>query len=495
MSHFETLKKNMQEIADIGNMISLINWDQEVNMPEKAASRRGQQLSTLSGIYHERFTSPQVGSLLEAAKSESGLSEAQKREIYWIQKDYDREGKLTKEFVTNKSRVISKAFMQWDKAKKAADFKMFQENLERVVDIVRQEAEIFGYKEHPYDALIDHYEAGMTVKQLDVLFEDVKANLKPLLEYIRNCKQHDDSFLNQKFPSKTQIELSEELLKSFGYDFKAGRQDISSHPFCTNFSSEDVRITTRIDENDLANCIWSTIHECGHALYEQGLPADGYGMPSGSAISLGIHESQSRFWENCIARSESFVKGYLQLFKEKFPQALQSVTEEQFYKGINVVKPSFIRTEADELTYHFHIMIRYEIEKAMVSGTLAVKDVRDMWNDMYQTYLGIQVPNDAQGVLQDVHWSHGGIGYFPTYSLGSFYAAQWWHFIQQEIPHAKQNIEQRNTADILHWLRKNIHAKGRLYTAEEVCVQNTGESLNFKYFMAYANEKYKNMYQ
>lgn len=491
---FKELSEKMGEMADIGYAMSVLSWDQEVYMPEKGASSRARQMATLSGLHHEKMTAKELGILLEQLSRDGQLTAQEQSDIKWIQKDYERANKFTKEFVTNKSKTISEAFFNWDKAKKASDFSIFQPYLEKVVAIVREEAEIYGYENHPYDALIDLYEPDMTVKELDVLFDDVKRQLKPLIDQIRQKAEGDESFLMQHYPKNLQTDLGEKLLEKFGFDFAAGRQDLSSHPFCTSFSPMDVRVTTRVDEYDLANSIWSTIHECGHALYEQGLPMERYGLPSGSAISLGIHESQSRFWENCIGRSASFVEGFGGLFREYFPQQLSAISNEQFYKGINVVKPSFIRTESDELTYHFHIMIRYEIEKELIQGTLKVKDVRALWNEKYKEYLNMDIKDDAKGVLQDVHWSHGGIGYFPTYSLGSFYAAQWWHFIKAQNPAVEEEVKKMNTANILRWLRENIHQHGKLYTATDLCKKVTGEPLNFKYFMSYATNKFKGIY-
>jgi carboxypeptidase Taq len=491
---FKILNEKMAEMADLGYAMAVLNWDQEVYMPEKGASHRARQIATLSGLHHEKMTSKEIGDLLNQLSDDNSLTELEKADVKWILKDYLNAKKFTKEFVTNKSKTISEAFFNWDKAKKASDFSIFQPHLEKVVAIVREEAEIYGYEGHPYNALIDLYEPDMTVKELDLLFADVKEQLKPLIDQIREKAEGDESFLLQQFPKNLQTDLGEKILEKFGFDFASGRQDLSSHPFCTSFSALDVRVTTRVDEKDLANSIWSTIHECGHALYEQGLPADRYGLPSGAAISFGIHESQSRFWENCIGRSASFIKGFGGLFRSYFPQQLSAISDEQFYKGINVVKPSYIRTESDELTYHFHIMIRYEIEKELVRGTLKVKEVRDYWNQKYKQYLNLDITDDAKGVLQDVHWSHGGIGYFPTYSLGSFYAAQWWHCIKAQNPSAEEEVKKMNTANILAWLRENIHQYGKLYTATELCKKISGEPLNFKYFMQYAKAKYKDIY-
>lgn len=487
---YQKLKQKLSEIADIHYTMALMSWDQEIYMPENGAARRGQQIATLAGIAHEKSTSTEMGEILEALSKDSQLSHAEKRNVELTLKNYTKAKKFTTAFVENKSRTISEAFNNWQKAKEAKDFNLFQPYLEKIVAITREECELLGYEGHPYNALIDQYEPDMTVAELDALFEDVKAKLKPLLASLKDRAKADDSFLLQQFPKQEQLNFGEALLAKLGYDFKSGRQDLSSHPFCTSFNALDVRVTTRVDEKDLANSVWSTIHECGHALYEQGLPDADYGLPTSEAISLGIHESQSRFWENCIGRSSEFIDGFGPLFKAHFPNQLGAVSNESFYKGINKVEPSLIRTEADELTYHFHVMIRYEIEKDIVSGKLAVKDVKRVWNEKYKEYLGIDVPHDGVGVLQDVHWSHGGIGYFPTYSLGSFYAAQWWSCIQRDIPNAKELISKGETKEILQWLRTHVHQYGKLYSAEDLCKRISGEKLNFNYFMEYAQNKY-----
>jgi carboxypeptidase Taq len=304
----------------------------------------------------------------------------------------------------------------------------------------------------------------------------------------------DDSFLHLHYDKDTQWKFGMEVLKRMQFDFEAGRQDISEHPFTINFSSSDVRITSRIDENDFGNMTWSCLHEGGHALYEQGLPAEEYGLPLGEYCSLSIHESQSRLWENCVGRELPFWQHNFSMAQTFFPQQLNKIGIEQFYKGINKVQPSLIRTEADELTYHFHVMIRYEIEKLLIEGNLATKDIPACWNEMYQRYLGVTVPDDKQGCLQDVHWSHGSFGYFATYSLGSLYAAQLYAAIKKENGSLEKEIAIGNTDTLLKWLRKNIHQAGRYYTSEELCNKATGQMLDTGYFIDYATKKYNSIY-
>ncbi len=364
-----------------------------------------------------------------------------------------------------------------------------------MVAICREEAELAGYQSHPYDALLDVYEPDAKTKDLARLFKDVREQLTKFVKTIRQRSPIKNQFLYQHYEHKKQWEYGLHLLKNMGYDFEAGRQDISEHPFTINFSPEDVRVTTRIDENNFANMTWSCIHEGGHALYEQGLPTTQYGLPLGTFISLGIHESQSRLWENNVGRSLVYWKAHYKKLKKLFPENLKAISVKKFYRGINKITPSLIRTESDELHYHFHILIRFEIEKALIENSLKVNDLEEAWNAKYKDYLGLKVLDARRGILQDIHWSHGSIGYFPTYSLGSFYAAQFFQQAQKDIPDLLKNIEGGNNQPLLDWLRRNIHRHGRFYNAEELCEKVTGEKLNFKYFMSYVEKKFGEIYR
>ena len=308
-------------------------------------------------------------------------------------------------------------------------------------------------------------------------------------------KTPEDAFLFKSFDKKKQWDFGMQVIAELGFDFEAGRQDLSSHPFSTSFNKYDVRITTRIDENDFSSMLFSCIHETGHALYEQGLPESEYGLPSGEYASLGIHESQSRLWENHVGRSRAFWKFHYPLVRNKFPEAFEKVEEERFYKAVNKVKPSLIRTESDELTYHFHVMIRYEIEKMLIKGDLKTADIPACWNEQYKKWLGVEVPDDQHGCLQDVHWSHGSFGYFPTYSLGSFYAAQFFAAAVKSDPELPEKMENGNSAGLLQWLRQRIHASGRIFNSEEICKKATGETLNVQYFLDYLLDKYGKIYE
>lgn len=488
-------KQLMTKIADINYAAAVLMWDLETNMPNKGEAFRSQQISTLSGIAHELFVSAEMESLLHGLAGDQSLSESALINVEQTRKMFNKKKKFTTAFVVEMSQTISETFNAWQQAKKENNLDIYLPQLAKLVQLKRQEAELIGFTGHPYDALIDEYEPGMTVSTLDILFSDVKIKLKSLLDKINSKPQVNDDCLTGHFEKAKQWTLGLEILKRMGYDFDAGRQDISMHPFTTSFSSQDVRVTTRIAENDLANMIWSCIHEGGHALYEQGLPASEYGMPLGEATSLGVHESQSRLWENNVGRQLPFWEANYNLVQETFPESFKNVDLSSFYKAMNKVTPSFVRTESDEITYHFHIMIRYEIEKKLIDGSLQVSQLKKAWDEAYENYLGLTITDDTKGVLQDVHWSHGSFGYFPTYSLGSFYAAQYFTKACLDIPHLENEIANGNNQILLDWLRTNIHAHGKRYSAEELCKRVTGEYLKLDYFMTYVEKKYSNIYQ
>ncbi|MFL5763196.1 MAG: carboxypeptidase M32 [Bacteroidia bacterium] len=494
MKNYEKYRSMMRKIADIQYAAALLNWDQETYMPPKGAAFRAQQLSTLAGIGHELSVSDELGELLVNLGNDETLSEKEKRNIRQSAKSYSDNKKYTTAFVEELSRTISETFQAWQKAKAENNFSLYAPHLEKLVGLKREESKLLGTFDHPYDALLNQYEPGAKTKDLEVLFADVRDQLVGFVKRISAKPQNPDSFMFLDYDKDKQWNIGLDLLKQMGYDFESGRQDSSSHPFTTNFSPEDVRVTTRINENDLNEMIWSCIHEGGHALYEQGLPVSEYGLPSGEYVSLGIHESQSRLWENNVGRSLNYWKANYGKLQSAFPENLAKIGCEDFYKAMNIVKPSLIRTSADELTYHFHVLIRFEIEKALIEGSIEVKDLPFYWNKKYKEYLGIDVPDDARGVLQDIHWSHGSFGYFPTYSLGSFYAAQFYAKAKEQLSGLENEISKGNMKPLLDWLREKVHKYGKFYSAEELCIHITGEKLNFRYFMEYAKDKYTSLY-
>jgi carboxypeptidase Taq len=488
-------KTTLQKIADIKYAAALLQWDQETYLPPKGETMRGRQIATLSEIAHEKFTDDKLGEILAALSLKDGLTAEEKRNVALSSYDYTKSKKLPTAFVRKMSEAVNKSFHAWILARKENSFAVFEKPLHDIIELKKQEADLLGYQNHPYDALMNDYDKGLTVKTVDALFTSLKPGLLDLLQKIKNQPAIDSSFLHQHFDKDKQWALGIEVLKRMHFDFDAGRQDISEHPFTINFNSSDVRVTTRVDENDFSNMLWSCIHEGGHALYEQGLPAAAYGLPMSEYCSLSIHESQSRLWENCIGRGLPFWKHNFALVKNTFPKQFKNIDISQFYKGINQVHPSLIRTEADELTYHFHVMIRYEIEKQLIAGEISAKDIPALWNESYKKYLGLIVPDDKQGCLQDVHWSHGSFGYFATYSIGSLYAAQLYAAICRQHTSVEEELVLGKNEKILQWLQQHIYKFGRYYTSEELCSNATGEPLNSRYFFEYAAKKYAGVYE
>ncbi|MDB5195640.1 MAG: carboxypeptidase [Flaviaesturariibacter sp.] len=484
----------MRKIADVKSASALLQWDQETYLPEKGAGLRGQQISTLSEISHQLFSEPSLGDLLQELTSCTDLSQDQQRNTALTGEDYRKNKKYTSAFVRRLSEQVNRTFHSWIEARKQNSFAVYEKDLDALVQLKKEETEILGYASHPYDALLDEFEKGATVDMLDQTFSGLLPQLKTILDKIAAAPQVDDSFLRQQFPKQQQWDWGMKLIRDLQFDFSAGRQDISEHPFSTSFGPTDVRITTRIDEGDFGNMTWSCIHETGHALYEQGLLEEHYGLPMGEACSYSLHESQSRLWENNVGRSKGFWQYQYPPLQARFPEQLGKIDLDTFYKGINKVAPSLVRTEADEITYHFHVFIRYELEKNLIGGQITTKDIPAFWNEQYKKWLGVTVPDDRRGCLQDVHWSHGSFGYFPTYSLGSFYAAQFYARAEKEHTNLADEVAEGKYSTLLSWLRENIHVFGRKYTSEELCQRVTAQSLSIEYFLNYIRRKYSHIY-
>lgn len=483
-----------QKAADLNYAAAVLGWDQETYMPPKGYAARGRQLATLATEAHTLLTSKEYGSILKALDASNSLTDVQAANVRLSLEDYEKAVRLPDAFVEKLTQATSTALHAWSNARKAYDYSIFTPQLAHVITLKKQQADYYGYADHPYDSLLDDYEKGATTALLDGVFARLREELPPILNAVRSAPQVDDSFFSQHFGRDAQWQFSLDVLKAIGYDFDAGRQDYSEHPFTTSFAATDVRITTRVNEHDLASLLWSSIHEGGHALYEQGLPDTQYGMPLGAPASLSVHESQSRLWENCVGRGLSFWKHFYPILQERFREQLGGVTLDAFYAGMNKVQSSLVRTEADELTYHFHVMIRYEIEKGLLDDSIAVADLPEVWREKYRQYLGIAPADDVQGILQDVHWSHGSFGYFPTYSLGSFYAVQFWEEAKRSIPGLVAEIESGKFSSLLSWLRSSIHLHGRRYRSEELCERITGRGLDIGAFLRYTKGKYSGIY-
>lgn len=488
---YEEYKMLMGRIADLDFSNAVLGWDQQVYMPKNGAEGRGRQMATLSTLSHELFTSEKLESLLRSLNEDSTLDDSQRFNVQRSLKDVVRKKKYSEAFVSEMALTTSKAFGAWQEARSKRDFKIFEPLLSKIVELKRQEADFLGFEGHPYNALVEDYEPGLRVSKIDEIFDQVKRELFPFTREIATRFKPDTSFLTKTYPKSKQWEFSKRIIEKMGYDFESGRADDAPHPFCTTFAPGDVRITIRSAENEFNMMLFAAIHEAGHALYELGLPQEEhYGLPKGSALSMAFHESQSRFWENSVGRSFSFWKGQYATLQNLFPENLGAVSLESFYRGVNAVEPSFIRVEADELTYHAHIYIRYLIEKALLAKEIEVKDIPAFWNERYQEFLGIRPSHDGEGCLQDVHWSYGSFGYFPTYSFGSFYAAQLHASMKRDVPDFEGKIERGEFNSILKWLREKVHIHGKRYPTDDLLTRVTGEGLNVVHFMNYVREKY-----
>lgn len=498
----EQLEERLRDIAHIASAISVLHWDQDVHMPPKGADYRAKTISHLSGLVHQKFVALDSDGLLTNLKKQFKQGKYSDEEMALVRevwRDYSRQKKLPEAHVRELAELSSKAPVVWAKAREKSDFKLFQPLLEKMFVLQRRSAEYLGFTDSPYDALLDMYEPGMTVKKTTLILGDLKKFLIPFIAKIKTAKAKakikiDTGKIEGDFPIPEQFEFNKFVAANLGYDLDAGRIDPSTHPFTINFNPHDVRFTTRYNQKDLTYALGSTIHEAGHALYEQGLLIENFGTPIGEAISLGVHESQSRMWENLIGQSEEFWKFFYPHLQKRFPKPFKKVSLGEFYKIINAVNPSFIRTGADEVTYNIHIIIRFEIEKEVMEGTLEVKDIPKVWNQKMQEYLGVKVPDDRRGVLQDVHWSSGLVGYFPTYSFGNLYSAQLYVAMRNDIPDLEKRISKGDLKVAREWLRKKIHIHGRKYTADELLLEVTGESLNSKHFEDYLTKKYTKLY-
>ena len=502
----DLLKSTLGPIHHLRDAAALLSWDQETYMPPGGGAIRAEQLATLQTLAHDQFVSPEMESLLALflnpatgtfhPEKSSALDESSHALLRETWRDFSRAKKLPSAFVNELERECSLAQQVWVEARKTNDFQLFLPNLQRIVKLKRQEAEYLGYQDSPYNALLDVYEPGSTVAQLRPLFSTLRKELIRLLDHIRQSPvQPKGQLLTQSYDKTQQVDFGRLVLKHMGYDFQRGRLDLSAHPFTTSFHPTDVRVTTRVFETDLQSCLFSCIHEGGHGLYDQGLPTKYYGTPLAEAVSLGIHESQSRLWENCVGRSRAFWRYFYPKLQEIFPAQLGEVPVEEFYLAINRVTPSFIRVEADELTYNLHIMVRFEIELDVIEGRLQVEDLPEVWNAKMKDYLGIVPPSDAEGVLQDVHWSFGAFGYFPTYTLGNLYAAMLFQQAQKDLPHLGQAMSQGNLLPLKDWLNDRVHRWGRQYTAAELIQRVTGHALTPEPFIRDLEQKFSNLYQ
>ncbi len=495
-AHFKQLIRKLRSYEEA---LGVLYWDLRTGAPRKGVETRSEAVGVLSSEMFKLAVSQEMGDVLEALrepKAFAQLGEIEQKMVTESYKDYEKSKKIPPDMYQAYVVLTSQAESIWEEAKSDNDFAKFKPYLEQIVDYNRKFVELWGFEGHPYNALLDTYEPGMTVEKLDQVFSALRDELVPLLQHIAEApNKPDTAFLKADYPKEQQKAFSLYILKELGYDFEAGRLDESVHPFATGLNPGDVRITTNYLPEEVSFALFGTIHECGHALYEQNISKDLIGTNLCGGASMGIHESQSRFYENKVGSSRAFWQRYYKDLQQTFPEQLKHVDAETFYKAINEVKPSLIRIKADELTYNLHIIIRYEIEKELISGTLNVADLPQVWNDKYEEYLGVRPQNDAEGVLQDVHWAGGSFGYFPSYSLGNMYAAQLLHRIKRDIPHFDQLVQSGDLAPIKQWLVNHIHQYGQRLSPDELIRKAADEPLNPTYLTQYLKAKYTDIYK
>jgi carboxypeptidase Taq len=493
-----SLKSRLATIQDLEGATAMLSWDQQTYMPPGGAPARAEQLATLSRLGHELLVAPETGALLDQAAqemaTEAGSDDAALVRV--ARRDYEKAVKLPPDLVAELARTRAMAQEVWARARASNDYAAFAPWLTRIIELTRQVAECLGYQDRLYDALLDQYEPGTTTAQVAAMFAELKPGLIGLLKRIgERGKSIDDSVLHGEYDEQQQREFSERIVRALGYDFTRGRQDKAVHPFCTSFSCDDVRITTRFDPRFIAQALLASAHEAGHGMYEQGIPAEFERTPLRAGASLGVHESQSRLWENLVCRSRGFWERFFPELKSVFPNALTDSDPEQFYRALCKVTPSLIRVEADEVTYNLHILLRFELENDLLEDRLSVADAPAAWNAKMQEYLGLTPPDDTHGILQDIHWSHGIMGYFPTYSIGNLLSAQLWEKATAEIPGLPEQITRGEFAPLLGWLREKIHRHGRKYLPNELIQQVTGEPLQSGSYLRYLTAKYSELYQ
>ncbi|OPY28408.1 MAG: Carboxypeptidase Taq (M32) metallopeptidase [Methanocella sp. PtaU1.Bin125] len=490
-SEYRELLELIKEINTLEQVGSLLDWDQQTYMPPGAFRMRGEQNALIAGLIHERLTSDRMGKLIRALKKQE-LSADGRVILREVERKWKKASSVPAPLVKEISITGALAFEAWGKARKNSDFKSYVPLLDKMIGLKQKQAECIGYEDKPYDALLDDYEPGMKTRDVEVLFKRLIAKLVPITRQVLDAPAPKNAVPAGKYPLEDQRRFLNVLAAGMGYDLNCGRIDLSAHPF-TNGGGKDVRITFRYQEDNPIYSIFPIIHEAGHALYEQGFQEKYFGTPLAEAVSMGFHESQSRLWENVVGRSLPFWQYYYPQMQQMMPK-FQKVPLDAWLREINRVTPSYIRTEADELTYNLHIALRFEAEAAIFDGRLKTKEIPAFWNERFERYLGIPVRNDAEGCLQDVHWSAGGFGYFPSYTMGNLYAAQLWHAAKKQVPGIEDGFAKGDLSVMLGWLRKNVHRHGKRYSTAELMKRITGDNISEDYFIRYVSEKYGRLY-
>ena len=497
-SKFDDLNARLREISDLGSIGAVLGWDQSTYLPAGGQAARSRQSALLGGLRHEKATDPALGKLLESLEAESGQLDPDGMQASLLRvarRDFDRATRVPASFVTELTRHAGETYDAWTRARPAGDFAGLVPKLEKTLELSRQYAAYFPEYGHPMDIFVDESDQGMTVARVKEVFSALREALVPLVQRVAERPEPRTDFLHRHYPVAQQLAFGESVIRDYGYDFSRGRQDLTAHPFCTTFGIGDVRITTRVKERDLSEALFSTLHESGHAMYEQGIDPAYEGTPLAHGTSAGIHESQSRLWENVVGRSSRFWEHYFPKLRDAFAEQLSDVTEEELYRAVNVVRRSLIRTDADELTYNLHVILRFELELAMHEGTLEVRDLADAWHGRYEQDLGVRAPGHADGALQDVHWYFGPIGgAFHGYTLGNVLSVQFWDAAVRAHPDIPDQIARGEFGALHGWLRENVYRHGRALSAEEVTKRATGSELDVGPYLNYLRGKYGDLY-
>ncbi len=494
---FDELKKLSKELTLVRSIDAVLGWERETYMPPKGEALRADQSAYLSGLHHRLFTQPRFGDLLAEVEASELMNDPDVAvNVREWRHAYDRAVKVPTELVEETTHTAVMAHSAWVEARKKIDFSVFQPHLAKLIDLTRRKAEYIGYEENIYDALLDEYEPGETTANVARLFRNLRAGLVPLVQAIAESPVRPRTeVVHREYAVDRQRVFAEAASAALGFDYLGGRLDTVTHPFASRFGPGDVRITTRWNPRFFNEAFFGVLHESGHGLYEQNLPAEHFGTPLGESVSLGIHESQSRLWENFVGRGRAFWRHFFPRARQIFPRVLDDVTMDEFYFAVNAVEPSFIRVEADEVTYNLHIMLRFEIEQAIIAGELDVADIPGAWNEMFEGFFGIKVPDDSQGCLQDVHWSFAGFGYFSTYALGNLYAAQFYARAKEDVPDLEERIALGDFAPLLHWLSEHIYSQGMRYRSRQLVERVTGQAPSHEPLMAYLHAKFGELYQ
>lgn len=494
---YSQLKSILGEVYDLNSTLAVLGWDQQTYMPPGGAEERGSAMATLSRIMHLKIISDELQkNLADCEKESAGWADDsdEARLVKVSRREVNRRLRIPADWVANFAEATAIGQEKWEQAKETSDFKRFEPYLEKIVELRREYASFFQPYDHIYDPLLDEFEPGLKTGDVQKIFSILRKEQVELIRELTSKPQVDSSFLHQPFPENLQWEFGISVISNMGFDWNRGRQDSSAHPFTTTFGMGDVRITTRVMPEYLASALFSTIHETGHALYEQGFNSSLYRTPLATGASMAIHESQSRMWENLVGRSKPFWKHYYPKLQQLFPSQLANVSFDAFYKGINRVEPSLIRTEADEATYNLHVMLRLELEIALLERKVEVHDLPGIWRDRMKEYLGVEPKDDSHGVLQDIHWAGGLVGYFPTYALGNVISAQFWQCMKKTIPDLEEQIGRGDFLPMLSWLRENIHMHGAKFETQELIKKVTGSSIDPQPYLDYLNTKFREVY-